>query len=77
MSLPRRRAKIVVIAAVLTAGLVLASVGCGGSGGAPSGMTRFADRGLVLDYPSRWKKEDVRGGAGGFKLNVRGPAMVR
>ncbi len=37
-------------------------------------MTRFADRGLVLDYPSNWKKEDVRGGAGGFKLNVRGPA---
>lgn len=27
-----------------------------------------------MDYPSGWKKEDVRGGAGGFKLNVRGAA---
>jgi len=63
-----------VLATALAAGLALASVGCGGSGGAPPGMMRFADRGLVLDYPSGWKKEDVRGGARGFKLNVRGPA---
>jgi len=69
----RRRPLGVVVLWAFAAGLALGSLGCG-SGGAPSGMARFAERGLVLDYPSGWKKEDVRSGAGGFKLNVRSPA---
>jgi len=69
----RRRPLDQVVLSLLAAGLALASVGCGGSGGAPSGMTRFADRGLVLDYPSGWKKETAGIGTSGQLLNVRSP----
>lgn len=62
-----------VTARAMRTGLALGSVGCG-SGGAPSGMAPFAERGLVLDYPSGWKKESAGVGRSGQVLNVRGLA---
>lgn len=66
------------IVALALVGLALGSEGCRGSDTPPPGFVRFADHGLLLDYPAAWRKEDVRmeagGEAAGTKLNIVRPS---